>query len=201
MRDIRARHPAFVHAVLEDARVTALYRGERAEFRSRADGAVQALRLAWQSDAFLAQALYRAKARMQALGIPLLPRIAHRLAMIVGQVAIGDPVVVQPGVYLLHGQVVIDGIIEIAAGATIGPFVTIGLRQGDLRGPTIRANTHIGTGARVLGRISVGPDAQIGANAVVIEDVPEGATVVGVPAQSPGKFARIDSEATSGTGR
>ena len=199
MSEIRSRHPAFLAAVLEDARVTALYRGERYEFRSGTDATLQALRLAWQSDAFLAQVFYRAKARMQALGVPLLPRLAHRLAMSFGQVAIGDPVVMEPGVYLLHGQVVIDGITEVHAGTTIAPFVTIGLRQGELRGPVVKSNTHVGTGARVLGRITVGPNAQIGANAVVISDVPEGATVVGVPAETPGNFSPIDSEATSET--
>ena len=84
------------------------------------------------SDAFLAQALYRVKARLQALGVPVLPRIAHRLAMALAQVSIGDPVVVHPGVYIVHGQVVIDGLVEIHSGATICPWVTIGLRAGDV---------------------------------------------------------------------
>src|SRR5680860_790009 len=93
-RDIRARHPRLLEALVADARITARYRGERHEFRSRFDVALQVLRLAWVSDAFLAQALYRAKARMQALGVPLLPRVAHRLAMAIAQVSIGDPVAV-----------------------------------------------------------------------------------------------------------
>src|SRR5690349_12560202 len=97
-REIRAQHPPFVEAVLEDAKVTAAYRAERHEFRSRPDAITQAVRLAWVSDAFLAQALYRAKARLQGLGVPGLPRLAHRLAMALAQVCIGDPVVVRPGV-------------------------------------------------------------------------------------------------------
>ena len=64
-RALRARHPAFREAVREDARVNALHRGERHEFRSGRDAALQALRLAWVSDAFLAQVLYRAKAALQ----------------------------------------------------------------------------------------------------------------------------------------
>src|SRR5690349_11638890 len=122
-REIRAQQPPFLAAVLEDAQVTASYRAERNEFRSRADAIGQALRLAWVSDAFLAQACYRAKARMQGLGVPLLPRILHRLAMMLAQVCIGDPVVVQPGVYLAHGQVVIDGITTIERGVVIFPWV------------------------------------------------------------------------------
>ena len=184
-RDIRARHPRFGEAVVADAAVTAEHRGERHEFRSRADAAVQILRLMWQSDAFLAQALYRAKARLQALGVPLLPRLCHRLAMITGQVSIGDPVVVAPGLYLLHGQVVIDGVTEIGSRARIAPFVTVGLRKGDIFGPRIGSDVEIGTGAKVLGRISVGDGAAIGANAVVIDSVKPGATVVGSPAAEP----------------
>jgi serine O-acetyltransferase len=186
MREIRARHPRFGEALLADAMVTAAHRGERHEFRSRADAVLQILRLAWSSDAFLAQALYRAKARLQTLGVPILPRICHRLAIIAGQVMIGDPVVIQPGLYLLHGQVVIDGVTEIGPRARIAPFVTIGLRQGDIRGPRIGGDVEIGTGAKVLGRITVGDDARIGANSVVIDDVAAATIVVGAPAAEVG---------------
>lgn len=183
-RAIRARHPGLREALLADARRTALGRGERHEFRSRADAALQILRLMWVSDAFLAQALYRLKARLQALRVPILPRLAHRLAMAIAQVSIGDPVIVEAGVYILHGQVVIDGLVEVGEGTVIGPFVTIGLR-GSVEGPTIERNVRIGTGAKVIGPVRVGAGAQIGANAVVVNDVPAGATVVGVPASSP----------------
>src|SRR3954447_12170666 len=149
--DVRSRHPRLREALVADARVAAFYRFERTEFRSRLDAGGQALRLMWVSDAFLAQALYRMKARLQALGVPILPRLAHRLAMALAQVSIGDPVVIHPGVYIVHGQVVIDGIVEIHPGAVISPFVTIGLRGGELLGPTIERNVNIGTGAKVLG--------------------------------------------------
>ena len=180
----RSRHPGLREAVLADARVTAAYRGERAEFRSPADAVLQALRLMWVSDAFLAQALYRVKARLQALGVPILPRLAHRLAMAIAQVAIGDPVVVEAGVYIVHGQVVIDGITEIGAGTVIAPFVTVGLRAGILDGPAIGRDVQIGTGAKIIGPVRVGAGASIGANAVVVDDVGAGETVVGAPARA-----------------
>jgi serine O-acetyltransferase len=179
---VRQRHPHFVHALIADARVAAAYRAERYEFHGRVDALVQALRLMWVSDAFFAQACYRAKARLQSLRIPILPRLAHRLAMMTAQVCIGDPVVVRPGIYLAHGQVVIDGFVEIQRGTVIFPWVTIGLRAGDFRGPTIGRGVQIGTGAKVIGPITIGPNAQIGANAVVVRDVPANATVVGAPA-------------------
>jgi serine O-acetyltransferase len=184
MHEVRSRHPGLRDAVVADARAAAFYRFERTEFRSRLDTVLQILRLMWASDAFLAQALYRVKTRLQARGIPLLPRLAHRLAMVIAQVSIGDSVLVHPRVYIIHGQVVIDGYVEIHSGAVIGPFVVIGLRGGDLVGPTIGPNVSIGTGAKVLGRVRVGAWAQIGANAVVVDDVPEATTVVGVPARA-----------------
>jgi serine O-acetyltransferase len=166
-----------------DARITARLRGERAEFRSRSDAALQVIRLACVSDAYLALALYRLKAALQARGVPWLPRVAHRLAMIVAQVSIGDPVVIAPGVYVIHGQIVIDGLVDIAEGVVIAPFVTIGLRAGDVRGATIERDVSIGTGAKVIGPVRIGAGATVGANAVVVDDVPAGATVVGVPAR------------------
>jgi serine O-acetyltransferase len=180
---VRAKHPRFVDALIADAKVSASYRGERSEFRSRADAVAQSLRLMWVSDAFLAQACYRAKARLQSLGVPVLPRLAHRMAMMTAQVCIGDPVVVDAGVYLAHGQVVIDGFVEVHRGVVIFPWVTVGLRAGDVRGPTIGPDVHIGTGAKIIGPVTVGPRARIGANSVVVDDVAEGITVVGSPAR------------------
>ncbi len=181
---LRARHPKLWPALSEDARVTALHRGERHEFRSSLDTLLQIARLAWVSDAFLAQALYRAKARLQTLGVPVLPRLLHRLAMMTAQVSIGDPVVMEPGVYIVHGQVVADGLVEIQTGVVISPFVTIGLRAGDVTGPTIERYASIGTGAKLIGPVRVGAGARIGANAVIVDDVPAGATAVGVPARA-----------------
>jgi serine O-acetyltransferase len=183
---ILAKHPRFFEAVVTDARVAASYRAERSKFRGRADALRQVLRLMWVSDAFLALVLYRAKARMQARGVPVLPTIAHRLSMAVADVCIGDPVVMQPGVYLAHGQVVIDGFVEIGRDVVIFPWVTIGLRAGELRGPTIGNRVHVGTGAKVIGPVTVHDGARIGANAVVVDDVPTDATVVGAPARPVG---------------
>jgi serine O-acetyltransferase len=187
--EIRAKHPRFFEALVEDAKITAAYRSERSEFHGRLDALIQALRLMAMSDAFLGQALYRAKARLQALDVPALPWIAHRLAMMTAQICIGDPVVVRPGVYLAHGQVVIDGFVEIHRGVVIFPWVTIGLRAGDVRGPTIGRDVHIGTGAKVIGPVTVHRSARIGANAVVVTDVPACTTVVGAPARPTGDVA------------
>src|SRR5437588_557416 len=183
MSEIRARHPSFREAVLGDLRLTSAHRFERHEFRSPLDAVVRAMRLAWVSDAFLAQVLYRVKTRLQAWGVPVLPRVSHRMAMSTAGLSIGDPVVVHPGVYIVHGQVVIDGFVEIHSGTVISPFVTIGLRGGDIGGPTLGPDVSIGTGAKILGSVRVGQGAKIGANAVVVDDVAESATVIGIPAR------------------
>ncbi len=174
--------PRFVEAVREDARIALGYRSEQQSFGSPLEQVIQVIRLAWVSDVFAALMLYRAKARLQAIGIPVLPRIAHRLAIAIAQVSIGDPVVVRPGVYIPHGHVVVDGITEIGSGVVLAPFVTVGLVAGNFSGPVIGENVQIGTGAKVLGPVTIGAGAEIGANAVVVKDVAPGATAVGVPA-------------------
>lgn len=181
---IHSQHPAVGEAVRADAAVALAHRGEPLSPGSGWGAAAQIARLALVSDAFLAQALYRVKARLQTLGIPLLPRLAHRLAMVMAGVSIGDPVVVDPGVYIMHGQVIIDGLVRIGRGVVIGPFVTVGLRAGNFRGPTIEEDVHIGAGATIIGPIRVGAGAVIGAGAVVVDDVPGGVTVAGVPARA-----------------
>lgn len=191
-RLVRAQHPPFLTAVIADVHVTSRSRGRPLADASRGRVLLEAVRLAYTSDGFLAQSMYRAKARLQGLGVPVLPRILHRLAIATSGIYIGDPVVIRPGVHLAHGQIVIDGMVEIEGGTTIFPFVTIGLRAGSPVGPRIGAGVTIGSGARVIGDVTVGRRAKIGANAIVVADVAPGETVVG-PA------ARIRSAEPSGS--
>lgn len=96
------------------------------------------------------------------------------------------------GVIFEHqGAVVIHGDCEIGDGSIIRQGVTMGNRSLDRPhdAPRLGKNVNVGAGAKLLGRITVGDDATIGANAVVLCDVPAGATAVGVP-------ARIVTEAT-----
>lgn len=175
--------PRFLEAVLEDARVHASYRREAIHATSRRAAALEAIRLSVISDSFLAQVMYRARVRSRVLGIPLLPSIFHRLAIVIGQICIGDPVLMRPGVYIPHGQIVVDGITTVEHGAVLTPFITLGLRNNGFVGPTIKEKVNIGTGARVIGDVTVGRGAKIGANAVVLTDVEPMAVVSGVPAR------------------
>ncbi len=183
LAEIRTKQPRLREALAADARMVASNRNERHEFRSTLDGLLQTIRLIWVSDAFGAQVLYRLKVWFEVHRVPVLPRVLHRIAMMTSQVAIGSPVVIGPGLYIVHGQIVVDGITEIGRGVEIAPFVTIGLRSGNFQGAKVGDNVRIGTGARIIGPVRIGNGATIGANAVVVDDVPEGATVVGAPAR------------------
>jgi serine O-acetyltransferase len=179
------RHRGLRAAVLADARCTAAFRGERHEFGSSLDAALQILRLIAVSDAFLAQTLYRAKAALLARRVPVLPRLLHRLSIHLAGIYIGERAHVHPGIYIVHGQVVIAGPAVIHPGVVISPAVTIA-GDGDGRAPTIGRSVSLGSGSRVLGAVRIGARARIGANAVVLGDVPEGATAVGIPARIEG---------------
>lgn len=83
------------------------------------------------------------------------------------------------------GAIVIHGCAEIGDDCIIRQGVTIGNRRLDdpLGAPVIGNRVNIGAGAKILGRVHIGDDVEIGANAVVIKDVPSGAVAVGVPAR------------------
>jgi serine O-acetyltransferase len=78
---------------------------------------------------------------------------------------------------------VIDGFTRIGSDVVISPWVTVGLIAGNFQGPIISNGVHIGTGAKIIGPITIGEAAVIGANAVVVKDVPSHRTVIGIPAE------------------
>lgn len=132
--------------------------------------------------------IYRLQAWLRRRGVPLLPNLLRRVTMLLAGVSIGDRVEIGPGLLINHGHVIIDGTTSIGNHCSIAPFVTIGLDTGgpdvSLEGPTIGRFVFIGTGAKVLGPVVIGDHARIGANAVVISDIPADSTAVGVPARS-----------------
>jgi serine O-acetyltransferase len=83
-----------------------------------------------------------------------------------------------------QGAVVIHPCAVIGDGCVIRQGVTLGVRHdGVQEAPVLGRRVRVGAGAKILGPVFVGDDARIGANAVVLCDVPAGATAVGVPAR------------------
>lgn len=90
------------------------------------------------------------------------------------------------GVFIDHGSgIVIGETAEVGDGCTLYQGVTLGGTGNDKgkRHPTLGKNVLVGSGAKILGPFTVGDNAKIAANAVVLERVPENCTAVGVPAR------------------
>ncbi|MGA9858214.1 MAG: serine O-acetyltransferase EpsC [Solirubrobacteraceae bacterium] len=138
----------------------------------------------------VAHALYGA-------GVPVLPRLIATIARAVTGIEIHPAVRVGDGLFIDHGMgVVIGETAEIGADVTMYQGVTLGgtgFATGK-RHPTVQDNVTIGSGAKLLGPITVGHGAKIGANSVVIHDVPPNSTVVG----NPGHPVRVEGRRPEG---
>jgi serine O-acetyltransferase len=133
--------------------------------------------------------LYRAREWALEGDARVLPAVCDRVMEIVHHTSLSRGVKLGVGVYFPHGDAHIHGDTTVGDCAIVGVHTGIGLRgsffSDDMgtKGPMIGAYARIGTGAKVLGHIAIGDRAVIGAGAVVLADVPEAATVVGVPAR------------------
>jgi serine O-acetyltransferase len=72
---------------------------------------------------------------------------------------------------------------NVRAGRNLVIYHGVTLGEERHKSPTLGDNVYIGAGAKVIGGVRIGSDVRIGANAVVTKDVPDGATVVGIPAR------------------
>lgn len=89
------------------------------------------------------------------------------------------------GLYVGHfGGIILHSAVKIGENCSLGPGVLIGTKGGGNKGvPVIGNDVYIGVGAKILGGIKIGDRVKIGANAVVLSDIPDGATAVGIPAR------------------
>lgn len=126
----------------------------------------------------------RLKNNLYQKGFHLIPKLLDRLFRILFSCDI--PSSVQLGsncIFAHHGLgVVIHPKTKIGNNCKIFQHVTIGSRNGSLP-PTLGDRVYIGVGATIIGDIKIGDNARIGAHALVLDDVPEGCTVVGIPAR------------------
>ena len=122
-------------------------------------------------------------------GLYFLARFVNHLGRFLTEIDIHPGAKIDRNLFIDHGFTVIGETCEIGDNVTIYQCVTLGGTNptngvAGKRHPTLLDNVIVGSGAQILGPITVGPRARIGANAVVTDDVPEGATMVGVKARS-----------------
>jgi len=118
------------------------------------------------------------------LGIPGIPRLISHIARFLTGIEIHPAARIGPGFFIDHGMgVVIGETTEIGEDCLLYQGVTLGGtgKEKGKRHPTLGNHVVVGAGAKVLGAITIGDYARIGANAVVLSSVPEYSIVVGVP--------------------
>lgn len=129
--------------------------------------------------------LYRGANRLDKWNVPLVPWVLEKLILLIYRCVVPRRCEIGGGTELGYGgiAVVIHDRARIGRKVMISPCVTIGGRSGVYGVPVIEDDVFIGAGAKILGDIRIGQRAVIGANAVVLESVPDDAVVAGVPAR------------------
>jgi serine O-acetyltransferase len=140
---------------------------------------------------------HRVAHALDGAGVRLLPRTISMLTRALTGIEIHPAARIGQGLFIDHGAgVVIGETADIGDDVTLYQGVTLGgtgFATGK-RHPTVEDNVTIGSGAKLLGPITIGHGAKIGANSVVITDVPPNSTVVG----NPGHPVRVDGRRVEG---
>src|SRR5215212_11010478 len=127
---------------------------------------------------------HRVAHALDGAGVPLAPRALAYVSRSLTGIEIHPAAQVGDALFIDHGMgVVIGETAEVGANVTIYQGVTLGGTgfETGKRHPTVQDNVTIGSGAKLLGPITIGHGAKVGANTVVIHDVPPNSTVVGNP--------------------
>jgi serine O-acetyltransferase len=140
---------------------------------------------------------YRVAHALHEAGVILLPRAISMLTRAITGIEIHPAARIGEGLFIDHGAgVVVGETADIGNDVTLYQGVTLGgtgFATGK-RHPTVQDNVTIGSGAKLLGPITIGHGAKIGANSAVITDVPPNSTVVG----NPGHPVRVDGRIVEG---
>ena len=141
--------------------------------------------------------VHRVAHALSSAGVPVAPRSMAYASRTLTGIEIHPAAKIGDGFFIDHGMgVVIGETAEIGDNVTLYQGVTLGgtgFATGK-RHPTVQDNVTIGSGAKLLGPITVGHGAKIGANSVVVHDVPPNSTVVG----NPGHPVRVDGRRPEG---
>jgi serine O-acetyltransferase len=155
--------------------------------------ATSRLEVALTYSGFHALLFYRFAHWLRRRRIPFCPRAISQFARFLTGIEIHPGATIGSGLFIDHGMgVVIGETTEIGDNVTLFQGVTLGGtgKQRGKRHPTLGSHVVVGAGAKVLGPIKIGDYVKIGANSVVLQDVPDHSTVVGIP----GKVVRIKDE-------
>ena len=133
-------------------------------------------------------ALHRIAHWMHEGHIPFLPRFISEVARILTGIEIHPGAKIGKNLFIDHGMgvmigetAIIEDNVSMYHGVTLGAHARCELEKR--RHPHVKSGVILGSGAKVLGCITVGENAKVGANAVVIKDVKANSTVVGIPAK------------------
>jgi serine O-acetyltransferase len=143
---------------------------------------IDVVRLLWSHPPLWATGIYRLANWCTRHRVRLLPTLLERINFFWFGLEIGAAVPIGPGFYIAHPSGTVIFAERVGANATFIHAITVGMRN-TWEFPVIGDGVFIGAGARILGGVRLADNCTIGANAVVIDDVPAGAIAVGVPAR------------------
>lgn len=148
------------------------------------------------TDGTLAMVLYRLMQGSRESGLAPLEMIFNKLNSAFGGAIIGRGAEFGPGFVLFHSNgVVINNKVKGGSNIRLHHEVTIG-EDEEGKAPVLGSDIDLGAGAKIIGGVTVGDGVKVGANAVVVHDVPSGTTVVGIPAK-PVRQRPVDGGASS----
>jgi serine O-acetyltransferase len=150
------------------------------------------------SSRFAPVSLLRIAQRLHATGWTRLAKLFSLLNVVLFGLEVPARLQIGPGLVITHTYGTVLGASVIGANVTIYQQVTLGATEADFRfdpttRPVVRDSVIIAAGAKVLGRITLGTGCTVGANAVVLIDVPPGRVAVGVPARLVDKPSHNDA--------
>lgn len=166
--------PSLLSLILEDLRAKSLWCYERSDRR--------ALIKTLFTDGTAAMIYYRLMQWSRRRRLVPLEMFFNKLNALLCTCIIGRGAEFGPGFVLIHSTgVVINGQVNGGCGIFIEHQVTLGAARRQC--PTLGSSIFIGAGAKIIGSLHIGDGAKIGANAVVLQDVPAHHTAVGIPAR------------------
>ncbi len=151
-----------------------------------ARGVSGVLEIVFTYSGFHALLMHRATHALWSAGVPFLPRLLSQITKFFTGIEIHPGAEIGRGFFIDHGMGVVIGETTIVGeNVTLYQGVTLGGtgKETGKRHPTLGDNIVVGCGARILGNIRIGNDVRVGAGSVVVRDVPEHCTVVGIPAR------------------